>query len=241
MRARDDAETVLALWESALGQAPLARGEALLRAAGVGEAGGTLGEHNRSLIALHSRLFGCEIALSSRCPNCDTPVEFATDGDALVFGMHPPMDAHSPLHFESAGHVIEFRLPRSADIATSDAADGDAFAQRLLECCVSACTHDARRVPVRDVPDSVLDALSQHMESLDPDASLRFALECPQCAAHWQATLDVAELVWKKVRCAAEQTLVDIDALARAYGWTEREVLALRPLRRAAYLQMAWA
>jgi hypothetical protein len=88
------------------------------------------------------------------------------------------------------------------------------------------------------MPEPVLDALSRHMETLDPGASVSFALDCPQCATHWQAPLDVGEMLWQKVRAAAERVLLDIDMLARAYGWTEREVLRLSPLRRAAYLQM---
>ena len=37
------------------------------------------------------------------------------------------------------------------------------------------------------------------------------------------------------------ETILDIDALARAYGWTEQQVLSLPPLRRAAYLQIVSA
>ena len=48
-------------------------------------------------------------------------------------------------------------------------------------------------------------------------------------------------VLWQKVRAGAERVLLDIDMLARSYGWTEREVLRLSPLRRAAYLQMATA
>jgi hypothetical protein len=32
--------------------------------------------------------------------------------------------------------------------------------------------------------------------------------------------------------------LLDVDALARAYGWSEPQVLALSATRRAAYLQL---
>ena len=52
---------------------------------------------------------------------------------------------------------------------------------------------------------------------------------------------DIGDMLWQKVRAAAERVLLDIDVLARAYGWTEREVLRLNPLRRAAYLQMVTA
>jgi hypothetical protein len=37
----------------------------------------------------------------------------------------------------------------------------------------------------------------------------------------------------------AERLLLDIDTLARNYGWSESEVIALSPTRRAAYVQMA--
>jgi hypothetical protein len=43
------------------------------------------------------------------------------------------------------------------------------------------------------------------------------------------------------VQAAAERVLLDVHALARAYGWTESEVLRLTPARRSAYLQMAAA
>ena len=79
------------------------------------------------------------------------------------------------------------------------------------------------------------------MQALDPGAELSFALACPHCATPWTAALDLGELLWRKLRDAAERLLLDVDALARAYGWSEPEVLALSPLRRAAYLQMASA
>jgi hypothetical protein len=44
--------------------------------------------------------------------------------------------------------------------------------------------------------------------------------------------------LWQKVQLAAERLLLDIDTLARAYGWTESDVLRLSPVRRAAYVQM---
>jgi len=39
----------------------------------------------------------------------------------------------------------------------------------------------------------------------------------------------------------AEGKLLPADMLARAYGWTEQEVMHLSPTRRAAYLQLSGA
>ena len=53
--------------------------------------------------------------------------------------------------------------------------------------------------------------------------------------------LDVGEALTAELQRAAERTLIEVDALARADGWTEAEVLQLSPVRRAAYLQLVEA
>lgn len=243
MRTCIGPDALLALWEAALGQPAGARDDALLRTwFQDAEPARTLGERNARLMESHAQLFGREIELLSHCPACGTAVQFSADCQSLAEQMQPRLDEAPPHRLNVQGHVIEFRLPDSEDIAfAADQAVADDFAQRLLDRCVLACTYDGEHFAARDLPAGVLDTLSQHMESLDPGASVSFALECPQCAAHWQAPLDVGDMVWQKVRAAAERVLLDIDALARAYGWTEREVLRLSPMRRAAYLQMVTA
>jgi hypothetical protein len=243
MRAGFDAEALLTLWECALGQPARVRDDVLLRASGEGaESARTLGECHARLMTLHARLFGRELELISHCPACDAVAQFSGDCEALAAQMWPRID-DAPLHrLEACGHEIEFRLPDSGDIAMASVEqdEGD-FTQRLLDRCVLACTRDGAVVPASQLPAPVLDALSRQMETLDPGASVSFALDCPRCATRWQAPLDVGEMVWQKVQAAAERLLLDVDALARTYGWTEREVLRLNPLRRAAYLQMVTA
>ena len=244
MRTELDAEALLTLWEGALGQHASARDEALLRVSfeGAEPPMRTLGERNATLIELHACLFGREIELLSHCPACGTAAQFSGDCAVLAAQMRPKLDVAPPHRLEACGHQIEFRLPDGADIAlASNSAGAKEFAQLLLDRCVLTCAQEGRTVLVRDLPAPVLDALSQHMEKLDPGASVSFALECPRCATRWQAPLDIGDMVWQKVRAAAERMLLDIDVLARAYGWTEREVLRLNPLRRAAYLQMVTA
>jgi len=243
MRTGLDTEALLTLWECALGQPTGAREDALLRASFENvEPARTLGERNARLVELHASLFGGEIELLSHCPACRTVAQFSGNCEALAAQMWPRLVEAPPHRLEAQGHVIEFRLPDSADIAIASSAEGgEEFTQRLLGRCVLACTREGNHIPVGELPVPVLDALSQYMEKLDPGASVSFALDCPQCATQWQASLDIGELVWQKVRAAAERVLLDIDVLARAYGWTEREVLRLNPLRRAAYLQMVTA
>ena len=246
MSYRLDADALLVLWERTLGQGAVARDDVLLQAlTDSGTASHhTVGERNALLLTLHTQLFGSDLSLLSHCPECDTAVQFSADCEALAAPAPAPVSipcAASRAHrFEGHGHSIEFRLPESTDLAAASGAPDDAvFVGELLARCVLACTRDGAPMPVHELPAPVLEALSLHMNALDPVASVSFDLECPQCVAHWDARLDVGQLLWQKLQASAERLLLDVDALARAYGWTEPEVLCLSPARRAAYLQLA--
>ena len=243
MICRLDANALLVLWERTLGQDALARDDTLLQALPDATASPrTLGERNSRLLAIHAQLFGGELALLSHCPACGTAAQFSADCNALAARVPVPHATASSHRLDVNGHIIEFRLPDNADIAAvAGAPDDDEFANELLARCVIACSSDGVRGQANELPAPVLEALSQHMESLDPVASVSFELKCPQCVAHWDARLDVGQLVWQKLQAAAERVLLDVDALARVYGWTEPEVLRLSPTRRAAYLQLATA
>jgi hypothetical protein len=230
---------LLALWERGLWHTGASRADAMLQVySGMDVSPRTLGERNLRLLELHARLFGQQLELLSHCPSCGAAAQFSIDSRALAARMPLISDGRSH-EVEIEGHLIEFRLPDAADLVdASQVETEDAFVTRLLERCVVACTRDSAKVAVRDVPESVLDGLSRHMETLDPAARVSLAVECPHCSAGWDARLDIDQLVWATVQAAAERLLLEVDSLARAYGWTEREVLQLDPLRRAAYLQL---
>jgi hypothetical protein len=230
---------LLALWERGLGHTGATRADVMLQVyGGMDAAPRTLGERNLRLLEVHARLFGQELELLSHCRSCGAAAQFSLDCRALAARMPAVGDGRS-YQVEIEGHLIEFRLPDAADLVdASQVETEDAFVARLLERCVLACTRDSAHVAVRDVPEPVLDGLSRHMETLDPAARVSFAVECPHCSAGWDARLDIDQLVWARVQAAAERLLLEVDSLARAYGWTEREVLELNPLRRAAYLQL---
>ena len=249
-----DGAVLFELWERGLalpaGAADGARADAALAAAGVAPPA-SLGERNRRLIEMHCDLFGHALALLSRCPACGVAVEFEADAAALAPQLQAT-GAAGPHRLEWNGHAISFRLPAVDDLAEAGAnSDGDEeFARRVLRRCVLAARRASGEAGAEDsgagvafdaLPAAALDAISTRMEQIDPAASVAFSLECPGCASRWSAPLDLAQLVWRKLQAAAEGLLLDIDALARAYGWSERDVLRLSPLRRAAYLQMVSA
>ena len=231
-------EALLAMWERGLAHPAGVRADALLQDETPPR---SLGERTARLLTLHASLFGRPLELLSHCPSCDSVAQFTSDCTALIAQLPAPPDG-SPHRLDVDDVAIAFRLPIGADLAAASVEESDdGFARHVLDRCVLSCTRDGENVDVSTLPDDVLDAVSRRIEVLDPGATVSFALTCPDCAAHWNAPLDVGRLVWQKVQVAAERLLLDIDALARTYGWTEQEVLRLSPARRAAYLQIVTA
>ena len=77
------------------------------------------------------------------------------------------------------------------------------------------------------------------MSEADPLAEVLVDVVCPGCETEFVADLDVGAFVWAEVHARARRLLHEVDVLARAYGWTEAEVLALGDQRREEYLTLA--
>ena len=54
-------------------------------------------------------------------------------------------------------------------------------------------------------------------------------------------TFDIGAFFWSEIDAWAGRILQQVHVLASAYGWSERDVLALSPVRRQLYLGMVGA
>jgi hypothetical protein len=235
MHALGDAE-VLALWERGAARHPLDR--ALLLCAQVRDdvpadalADLPLGAVNTALLALRHACFGPRIAARVSCPRCGGELELALDADRLA-GDLPESGATG----EASVEGFRFRAPTIRDLAAvADAADAEAAALRLLErCCVAR--------PEAGVPLApLLEAAERALEALDPGADLEIVVTCEACRHRWAASLDPGTLAWQELAARASVVLTEVHRLALAYGWSEREILALSPARRAMYLRLGTA
>lgn len=222
---------LLDLWEAAVGAHAAVRERALL-----GHAPHSLPERNRLALQRYMELFGVDAELIGRCAQCGTAVEFNIDARHCVAAL-PALGTHAA-DDDSHWHVLDgrddaprFRLPTPEDLYALDGIDEpEAFADALLARCVEG-----------GLPASpeTREEIGARMQALMPGATLDFSLQCPDCRHAWEAPLDPVELLWRVLRARAERLLADVALIARRFGWCEREILALGPVRRAAYLQLA--
>jgi len=236
------AAALLDVWEWGEARSPFGRGAALVAASSpelTVEALAVLsiGEREERLLAIRTRLFGPTVTGLVVCPHCGVRVEIEFDSREL--GVSSEARRTREFQLTVGGLELCCRLPSGADVeAVSALADVDAVCAALLARCVTARDVAGNVVPAAALPAEVVRAIGDEMDRLDPLAVIRLPVECPSCGGAWEAALDVQSFVWTELRAWARRTLREVHALARAYGWTEAEVLALSATRRRAYLEL---
>lgn len=81
-------------------------------------------------------------------------------------------------------------------------------------------------------------ALSDAARARDPLVALTLGAECPHCHKPQEVAVDLEGLVLARLSNRQRALLSEVHRLATRYGWSERQVLAVPPRRRAAYVAL---
>jgi hypothetical protein len=227
-----EAADLLTLWERGASRHPLDRSALLcawarpdLPADGIADL--PLGEVTASVLRLRAALFGDRIPAHVDCEHCGERLELAISVSDLL---RTPA-ASTSCDIGAAG--LRLRLPCLRDLAAvAGERDAARAAHRLLARCLLDSTDPA------DLPDASAREVERALEAADPNADLAFDVHCEACGQIGVAQLDAGELLWDEIVARAGALLTQVHVLARAYGWTESEVLALGAQRRASYLSL---
>lgn len=224
---------VLSLWERGRTSHPLDRALVALAAACPGTpyeklADMPVGRRDGELLRFRAAVFGTELPAYVDCPACGERLEFTLDGRSLEL-----LAPDETLPIEVAG--FQFRLPTSRDLAAiAGDTDSERAALRLATLCWLPGEHDPRS----EWSAAFMEQLEARMAEADPQGSLELDLTCEACGHRWQVPFDIGGFLWEEIEARALCLLQDVDRLARAYGWSEHQVLALSEVRRAAYIEM---
>jgi len=247
------ASELLKVWERGQGQRPHERALTMLSAA-VPERpvadleAMSIGRRDGLLLSLRELTFGPTLAATTSCPRCGERLEFSFGLDGVRIA--PPnglsdVDDSPPVgETEIGGWTIRFRAPTTSDqAAIAGWQDVTEARAALLERCVLEISTAGEPRSVSDLPDEVVQALSDRMARQDPQADVRISVACPACGTSWEELFDPAAFLWYEISSWAPRLLRDVHALASAYGWREADILRMGPGRRQAYLDLigAWA
>ena len=241
-----NAECLLRIWEEHAGVHPIRGALALLEAAasdldGMSWAHVAVGERDAHLLELHETLFGPRLETTIRCPQCNERLE-STFATRDLGRWRKTRRAPQGLKLSAGDWRIDYRLPNSEDLLQVSAIDdADAARSELLRRCVINVESAGKHQGPEPLPPSMANRLTEDMADHDPLADIRIQLNCPACQHAWTAGFDIVSYLWGELDDWAQRTLADVHALAREYGWNEREILALSPTRRRHYIQMVHA
>lgn len=190
-------------------------------------AGVDLPRRDWHLLQLRRQWFGSALAGYAECPSCGERMEIDIDAGAIA-GDCPP---DPPAFVSRDGR--RFRLPTVGDlVAVAGIADREAATELLFARC------SLNDPPGGDLP-AIFHEVDDGLAALAAERSIVLTLSCTACGAPSRHALDPAEYLWGEITAAASALLDDVHLLARAYGWAERDIVAMSAARRHAYLSRA--
>lgn len=222
-----DPAVLLAAWEAGDGWPEVARGALVLDLLGGAEDGGSaldlpIGELDRLAARCHVEAFGGLVLGVLDCTGCGAMLDVTVDLTALPAATTPDGPA-------AGDEVPAVRAPTVRDLLrVVDRPD----ARDVLLQLLSGMT-------VGDLEPDELARVDMRLEAIAGPGFTTLRAACPDCGDDVIGDLDPAWLLWARVETAAPELLRDVAQLAGAFGWSESEVLALTPQRRAAYLGLA--
>jgi hypothetical protein len=226
-----DAAETLAAWEAASAVPPAARIAVLVHRAELAKdldaaLDMPLGEAAAMAARVHSAAFGDFVDGILHCEGCgeelDVTVplaELSSNGGATTA--------------EAAGFVV--RAPTVRDLVAAGETEDPSRA--LMTTCVRDAAHEP--VDPGELDAEQIAELDAAAESLAGAAGLVLRSRCPTCGEDATSPLDIGALLWEQVERSAHALLTEVAELGAAFGWSEADVLALSPLRRRAYLELA--
>jgi hypothetical protein len=229
-----EALDLLALWERGASRHALDRSALLYAAARPDVAVDAiavlpLGEINTRLLELRAAWFGERIQAHVDCASCGQRLGLTVAIPDLLPG-------------RGAEHGVPAAGQRCRPVCLQDLAaiaverDPDRAARRLFERCWLRDDVDGDDDVVLE--GEAMRAIEDALEDADPNADLAFDVRCEACGHCGTAQLDPGELLWDDITARARVLLAEVHQLAYAYGWSEKDILALAPERRASYLAM---
>ncbi len=201
-----------------------------------------IGQRDALLLRLREQTFGSRLLCLAECPGCNERMEVAFSVQDIL--VDPAIKTGEALSIAVSGYEVQYRLVCSQDLIAIAGIEDPILARSvLLDRCILAVRHNNKNISeylsVEELPLDVLNAVVDGMEQADPQADVQLSLTCSSCGHDWQVSFDIVSFFWSEIDNWAHRILREVHALARAYGWSESNILEMSPLRRQIYLEMA--
>ena len=259
LRALDDYGEE-ALLEDCEGLLPIERDSILLASFMVGPAGAALnrsqvrelsiGDRTTLLLSLRRLLLGKVMQCILQCPSCPGKMDLQLNLDDLIVSADHEPETHydDVVEFGAERLHVSFHLPAASDVEAAIQVSRGVPEQAVLALgrrCIESVT---RVVTDRDLPPAKLDEIdwpadlfpeiSARIEKLDAQAEIKLSLVCPDCGHAFETCLDPGEFLVRELSERQRMKHHEVHLLAKAYHWSEADILRMGPRKRQIYLDL---
>lgn len=195
-----------------------------------------VGERTAALLALLRESEGAEaIAITLRCAAAGCGARLEIELPHAAFAVVPPTSETSAsetitIHRDD-GDAFSLRRPTGEDLHAWGALRPVSREQALMAMLTSLSIAGAPR------PGDAARA-AEALAEADPLVAFSVVCACPICGHEAEHEVDLEGLVLQRLAARQRALLREVHTLASRYGWTESEILAVTPARRARYLEL---
>jgi hypothetical protein len=174
--------------------------------------------------------FGASFAWWTRaCEECGTLFQFPLDLGELP--ATPAGDLYPETEVQTTRLRVRIRVPTGADqLQVAAAADGASASRLLARLCVAPCDE----ATIDDLSAEDLALIDQGLKDLGPTLPWGVEALCPECETRNAVPIDT--MGW--IAGVADGPTAAVHEIAMAYGWSERDILALSRAQRLKYLAL---
>ena len=204
----------------------------------------TVGERTAALLGVMRAVQGGEVIehrLRCEQPGCGERFDHELPYAALGVGplaeqVRPSAMPHIELPREDAAS-LPLRLPTGADLRAwrSIALERSFALERSIDAQRAMLSHLCLAGELR--PQDCAQAAAA-LAQADPLVAFSVVSGCPGCGFEAEIEIDLEALALQRLAAQQRRLLRDVHVLASRYGWSETEVMALSPTRRARYVEL---
>lgn len=199
-----------------------------------------LGEREALLLEIRRATFGDVLGARTACPACGAQLAVDVPAAWLRPDGSQAGASGTAVSFElGVGPVsLTIRPPDGAVLARA-AAEPDVESCRLalVAGCVTGARGPSGPLHVSELSPDVVAAAGEAIVERDPRSEVTVALTCAGCGYDWQARFDAGLFLWEELTAMSIRLVDDVDVLARAYHWSEAEILSMSSSRRRRYVE----
>jgi len=203
----------------------------------------SIGARNHFLLAIRLATFGHELMAAAQCPKCQEELDIIAEPEELGYGKPlPPFNAIYQLQFNEMD--IQFKPLTSVDLASiCHLHDTEPASRQLLTQSIQSITDSSTQQTISEEAynehyDVICETLADAIATVDPVMLNEADVSCPKCQYDWNVCFDLGDFLWQEICHRAKSLLVEVQQLARHYGWSEDEILTMSDIRRHGYIEV---